>query len=221
MASVSSKTSTNLICHACDNQSFAVLTCNGCSKTFCLKHSVEHRHELSNYFNRLTAQEKFIQKAIKQQQDERRQHPLLKAIDRWEEISIVKIRKAASNARAQVLHYNTMKITEIEMQLHRINAQMNISRQRDDYIEMNLIEWKNKLETLKNSLTTPPPSIKVRENRSIPLVLMIDVNTYCRTTQVGVTERFDRAIGDIHITENGSVATHGNIHVPNFDYKWA
>ncbi|CAF0917474.1 unnamed protein product [Rotaria sordida] len=96
------------------------------------------------------------------------------------------------------------------MQLNRINTQMNISRQKDDYIEMELIEWKSKLETLKESLTILPPSIKVRENRSISLVLMIDVDAYFRTIKDEVTETFDITRGDIQITENGLVATHGN-----------
>ena len=203
MASITRKQNDESLCTTCENSVNGVFTCNGCSKRFCAKHAVEHRLQLGQILSDLRAQHNTMHEIVEQQFQQSQHQPSLETINEWEVASILKIRKAAEVARAQVLHFNSKDTTMIAKQLVPIGEQMKGSHENEDFIEIHLMTWKNKLEKLKKELDATQLIIEVQENRSKTLVGTLVVKAYLPL------ERFETTVGDIHIKQSGFVATHG------------
>lgn len=218
MASISRKKNDESLCTTCESSVNGVFTCSGCSKSFCAKHAIEHRLQLGQILSALGAQQDLMHEIVKQQCHQSQHQPLFEAINEWEVASILKIRKAAEVARAQVLHFNSKDTTVIAKELVQISEEMKRSRENEDFIEVHLMTWKNKLEKLKKELEATQFIIKVQENQSETLVRTLVVKAYLPL------ERFDTTVGDIHIKEGGFVAihrasnTHGTIR-GRYDYS--
>ena len=159
----------------CSDVAIGVFRCNGCLHNFCSKHSIEHRRGLGDRLGELLRREHSMSEYAKDLKERSRHHPLLDEIDRWETAAIEKVRKAAEEARLEVLRFNIRDLETIENILRRINGEMNDRLQSDNFLEGHLTEWRTNLDQLKNSLNTKPPPIALREDRSSPLVSRISV----------------------------------------------
>ena len=83
-------------CAKCDKGA-GVTTCNGCEKSFCLKHIVEHRQDLALELDQLGQEhDSFRHDLLKDNSI----HPILNRIDQWENESVTKIQVVAEAARA-------------------------------------------------------------------------------------------------------------------------
>src|SRR5689334_1954081 len=85
-------------CITC-SKSGGILTCNGCERTFCGKHVIEHRQELANQLDEIMQEHDLLRQELSRSSDE---HFLLEQINKWEKESITKIQIAAEAARADL-----------------------------------------------------------------------------------------------------------------------
>jgi ribosomal protein L17 len=100
---MASASSSKLLCGTCGNKSVGVFKCEGCSQTFCRKHSNEHRDSLSHQLDEIILEHDTLQQTIVvQKEKENDHHPLIKQINQWEKDSIVKIRQTAKETRQHV-----------------------------------------------------------------------------------------------------------------------
>lgn len=88
-------------CIACGTkETSGVFTCEGCSQTFCLKHTNEHRWQLNNELDEIICQHDILYQTTS---DSKQQSMLLlDRIDRWENEAIEKIHQAANKARQEL-----------------------------------------------------------------------------------------------------------------------
>jgi hypothetical protein len=162
--------------------------CEGCSRIFCLKHSINHRHELIQKLEEIELTRDLIYEIFIQQTE---QHLLMNQIDQWEQKSIAKIHQTAEEARNKVLE----ETINLEQKLKDITDQLRQAHEEDDFIEIDLDQWTQKLDELEKKLINSK-TIFVEEN-STSLVRKI------RIEHENVSDIFQYVCGDIHIEENG------------------
>lgn len=100
---MASSSKTKALCNLCGNKNVGVFKCEGCSETFCLKHSNEHRMILMSHLDEIildhdSLHEKIIE--LKQQKNDYQQ--LISKVNEWESSSIEKIRITADEVRKQL-----------------------------------------------------------------------------------------------------------------------
>lgn len=90
-------------CATCGNKSVGVFKCEGCSQTFCRKHSNEHRDSLIHQLDEIVLEHDILQQTIVEQKEKQNDyHRLIEQINNWEKDSIVKIQQTAKEARQEV-----------------------------------------------------------------------------------------------------------------------
>jgi hypothetical protein len=198
----SSTTTPKIPCVIC-NKGRGSFKCEGCLQTFCPKHSIDHRNELSKQFEEIEAAHNFAQQTLIQQTEDPRQHPLLKKIDQWEKESIDRIRQAAEEAR-NGLFKNTIQVTvDMKQKLKQLSDELRQARDDNDFIETDLQQWIQKVEEVKKEVLDPE-IIAIRDDRT-PLVYKIFVDRQDKS------DVFEYVFPDSQIAENGRVAMKGSL----------
>ena len=122
---------------------------------------------------------------------------LTKTIDDWERKSISQIQKIAEEARNDLAQYTTGRFNNLKRKLKELTDELQQGRVNKDFIETDLVAWKNKLNQLKEEVINPPP-VLVREDYT-KLIPKIRVNV------VYAQEVFERSSGNADFEENGKV----------------
>lgn len=137
-------------------QTGGILICNGCQLTFCAKHVVKHREELTYRLESIIDNHHLIRNDIEEPINE---HIYLRKIDQWEKDSIKKIKKAAETARAelrQIIDRSKRRLTKIARD---IAFDLNAAWKTDDFAEHDLTKWTKQLNELqadiKSAFTIP------------------------------------------------------------------
>jgi hypothetical protein len=89
-------------CASCENKEMSgIFKCEGCSQTFCLKHTNEHRSLLDDQLNEIIQEHESVFYIF----NENKQQPSIVAeyINQWERDSISKIQQTAQDLRTQLL----------------------------------------------------------------------------------------------------------------------
>ncbi|UJR32155.1 hypothetical protein I4U23_019622 [Adineta vaga] len=199
-------------CVTC-NKSGGILTCDGCQKTFCGKHVIEHRQELAAKLDNIMQEHDLLQQEI--EQPSARKNSLLQKIDRWEKDSILKIQIAAESARRSLLDL----LDQAKGPLSKIG----------DFSEHDLDRWKKQLKDLELQVTFPPAA-KLVPDKNNPIYLMqlhIDESlnnnspnrkdTSSNQPNSTLQERFLQSLGPVRFEEGGFVARHTS---PVSDYAY-
>jgi hypothetical protein len=194
MASSSTDPS-KVLCVVC-NKAKGIYKCEGCSRIFCPKHSIDHRNELGKQLEEIEVTHDLAQQTLIQQAEDPQQHPLLKKINQWEEESIVKIRQTAEKVRSELLNEATQHTTQVKQKLKILSDELRQGRDDNDFSEIDLKQWMQKLDQLRSELLDPD-SITIRED-STPLVTNIRIDRQGTSSDV-----FERVCGTAQITENG------------------
>ncbi len=196
---MASSTSKRSLCKAC-NKATSVFFCQGCQKDFCTGHAKEHRQELSKQLDRIILEHDQLQQNLAEYRGKSNQHPLMQEIDQWETQSIAKVRKAADDARKELskaVNGHTTKITE---DLKHLTQELTTARSEDNFIEIDLKEWMERLEKWTQDLNTPS-SINIQQEKSnTPFIQKIIVNIILKKN-----EFFERSAGKLKIDDHGQV----------------
>jgi len=191
-------------CATC-GKAAGTFTCRGCAKDFCLRHTNEHRQELSKQMDEgVIPLHDQLRQNLDEQTKKPSHHPLMKQIDEWEQASTEKIHQAAKDARKQLLNIINKHTDKMKETLECLTQQLKNARDDDHFFETDLKEWIKKLDALKKDLITPQ-TINIRyDNNTVSFISKILINEVAASSD----ECFEQALGNIQITNNGTVITH-------------
>jgi hypothetical protein len=145
-----------------------------------------------------------LQQILDEQTKKPSHHPLMKQINEWKQLSVEKIHQAADSAREQLIQLINTHARKMKETLERLTEQLRKARNDDQFFETDLKEWTKKLDALKKDLVTPQ-TINIRYDNNITSFIskiLID-----KITDVS-DECFEQALGNIQITNNGTIITH-------------
>jgi predicted nucleic acid-binding Zn-ribbon protein len=141
-------------CVKCDT-GFGKNMCIGCQKCFCNKHYNEHQEELAKEMENVAQKhDDLLSHLTKENTDSA--NPLLVRINKWEQQSIHRIHIVANEVRTKLKQSLDQIKQEIKTSLSQVADQLKSSRENEDYTEIDLKIWMNKLESLKKRLLNPP-----------------------------------------------------------------
>ncbi|CAF3663299.1 unnamed protein product [Adineta steineri] len=180
----------------------AATNCEGCSQAFCTKHFIDHRRLLGEEMDLIINEQNNFRQIFDQQQTEFELHPFVKTIDEWEKESTMKIQQKAKDLRLELLKLVTTRKDEFLNKLQQLSGELRESRENDNFIEMDLQQWKNNLEDLKAKLDSTS-IFSLEQHEDSPIVPNISVILTMED------ESFEHVFDDIvQITQNGKAAIH-------------
>jgi uncharacterized UBP type Zn finger protein len=141
-------------CIMCD-KGFGRDICSGCKNAFCGRHYEEHRHKLNGEMDNIGLTHDTLQSYLTAE-NMANNHPLVERINKWEERSINRIRQVAHDALAKFKRSLDRIKRETMESLIQVAGEMKISRESEDYTEMELTRWMKQLESLKQRLQSLP-----------------------------------------------------------------
>ncbi|CAF1165267.1 unnamed protein product [Rotaria sordida] len=138
-------------CAKCSKGS-GVTTCDGCQQSFCTKHFVEHRHELSQQMTNINQEHDLLRRDLSK---ENSKHSFLNRIDIWERESINKIQAAAETARTDLQQLLDRTKNDLKISIEKLTNELNSCQQSDDFTENDLKRWNEQLKELRKNLDIP------------------------------------------------------------------
>lgn len=129
-----------------------VTTCDGCQQSFCTKHFVEHRQELSQQMNNISQDHDLFRCEIAKDIPK---HPFLIRIDTWERESICKIQATAETARIDLRQLLERTKYDLKNSVEKMTDELKSCQQSDDFTENDLKRWMEQLKELRKKLDTP------------------------------------------------------------------
>ncbi|CAF1327613.1 unnamed protein product [Rotaria sordida] len=163
------------LCETCRKVK-GVSKCEGCSKTFCYNHFVDHRQQLNKQLDEVEVTRDLFRQTLSEQTSESQNHILLQQINDWERNSIDKIRQTADEARKLLLKYTAKHITGIEIELNKLTDQLRQNRQDNDFIETDLFRWINQLIQLTDELNKLSKMTIRQSSRSLINKIYVDIS---------------------------------------------
>jgi chromosome segregation ATPase len=141
-------------CATCDKGKGA-FRCEGCQQLFCFDHLRDHREQLSVQLEHIEGDHDLLRQTLTEKTHNPQKHLLIKQIDQWEKDSINKIQQTAKECRQILLQHTTEYINQIEINLTKLTDQLRETRQENDFNEIDLNEFKQKLTQLTTELDKP------------------------------------------------------------------
>jgi hypothetical protein len=141
-------------CSICKEEKSTFL-CRGCEKDFCFDHLTEHRQLINTQLHYIQNDYNEFKQLIIDLKNNPEQHSLIKRIDQWEINSIQKIKQRAKECREILINYTNENINQIENKLNNRNEQLISNEKKNDFNEIDLGQFKDKLEKLKRELNQP------------------------------------------------------------------
>lgn len=198
-SSVNSKTP----CSICAKP-ISILTCRGCQKDFCMRHTLQHRQELSRQFDELLFNHNQCRQDLIEQMGEKlNHHPLIKQIDQWEQQSIDKIHQTANEIRQQLKITISKYTKNLSIILTDLTQELNQAHKNYAYLETDLNEWISKLDKLKENLLKPEIIKIEQEENIISLIKKPFITIYSTEIIEQITKYF-------RIENNGQVIIHSH-----------
>ncbi|CAF3729911.1 unnamed protein product [Rotaria sordida] len=171
-----------LPCATC-GKAIGIFTCRRCKKDFCSRHSIEHRQTLGKQMDGIIVDHHQLQQNLV---DERQ--------------SMSTIRQVAEEARKLVVNNLNKHKNKITENIAHLTRQLNKACQDDDFDEIDLKEWLQKLNQLKSDLALSD-MINIRHSHDTLITRLV--------VSITPTEVFGQVAGPIHIEDNGQIIAHG------------
>ncbi|CAF4422113.1 unnamed protein product [Rotaria socialis] len=144
----------NKTCMSC-NVGLITAMCYECKKTFCTKHFVEHREELSQQMNNICQEHDILCRDLAHEFSTT--HPLLAQINQWEQESTIKIQAAANAARIKLQQLLDRSKNSLDASTSKITKELESSRASNNYTEHVIKTWSDRLQELRTLLNHPTP----------------------------------------------------------------
>ncbi|CAF3388126.1 unnamed protein product [Rotaria socialis] len=193
----------NKTCMSC-NVGLITAMCYECKKTFCTKHFVEHREELSQQMNNICQEHDILCRDLAHEFSTT--HPLLAQINQWEQESTIKIQAAANAARIKLQQLLDRSKNSLDASTSKITKELESSRASNNYTEHVIKTWSDRLQELRTLLNHPTPIHIDYENNLESEIRLIKV------TDESLTGYFD---GTSHRHEINNECSHN----PNFCFR--
>ena len=207
-------TSPKILCASC-RKAAGIAMCNGCQQSFCLSHFAKHREELSEKVDHAIQEHDLLRQALG---DRTRTASFFTQVDQWEEESIQQIQAAAATARNDLQRLVDRAKNDLERHLGKLAEEIQRCRNSDDYAEMDIQHWSNRLTELRQTLERPPMIKSDFDSKSKSVIRLITISDLqnssssgdesnptmdqSRTTEQSlpaVNERFSESFGDTQI----------------------
>ncbi|CAF0895433.1 unnamed protein product [Adineta steineri] len=159
-------------CITCDKEKRAV-RCEGCLQLFCYDHLTDHRLELNKQLDHIELHRDRFRQTLNEQANHPQIHILIKQIEQWEEESIKTIQQTATDCRQLLIQHTTKNIQQIETSLSKLSDQLRKIRQENDFNEIDLNQFNQKLKQLSDELNKPS-SMSIQQE-AVPLIHKISV----------------------------------------------
>lgn len=206
-------------CSKC-NKGMGIVTCNGCEQSYCIKHIIDHRKELSIQMDNIGQEYDLLRRDL--MQDDNGLYPLLHRIDLWEQESIRKIRQAAKQVRNDLHECLDRNKNQLKNVFNKLADELQLNQQSENYTEIDFQLWTQQLTELRKALEKTqmlqiahndpnlPPiyMIKIREQNGVRLSDLPVQVSLIQPSNTLLTEKFNVFIGDAIFSENSLVATH-------------
>ncbi|CAF1168719.1 unnamed protein product [Adineta steineri] len=141
-------------CFTCDKEKRTV-RCEGCLQTYCYDHLTDHRQELNKQLDHITLNYDRFRRALNEQTNHPQIILLTKQINKWELDAINKIQQTASECRQLLLEVKNEHSSNIKINLEKLTEQLGDIRQENDFNEIDLQQFKDKLAQLQQELNKP------------------------------------------------------------------
>ena len=170
---------------------------------FCSTHTVQHHQAITRRLTEVEDIRDSVQTILTEQSNDPRVgakslcDQLTQTVNDWEEQSIRKIHRVAEEIRNDVVRKTTGRLSQMQLKLQQLSDELQQSRTNEDFIEHDLIAWKDKLNQLKEQLINPPTVI-VREDYT---KIIPNIGVHLLYSQ----EVFESSSGNADFDENGQV----------------
>src|SRR5437763_729331 len=94
-----------------------IAMCNGCQRSYCIKHFVEHRQELSQQMDNIGQEHDLLRRDMNY---EKSTHSLFAHIDQWEQETIKMVQECAKKARIDLQQLLNQTKNELKMSVDRL-----------------------------------------------------------------------------------------------------
>ncbi|CAF2469041.1 unnamed protein product [Rotaria sp. Silwood2] len=144
----------NQMKHACTkcNKGGGTAMCHGCQQSFCSKHFLEHRQELSQQIDYIGQEHDFLRRDLNCNKNI---GSLLEHIDKWEQESIKTIQASAQNARVALQQLHNQTNNELKVSFDQLTQEIRYCRESDDYTEIDIKNWIDQLKELRQIIEKP------------------------------------------------------------------
>ena len=132
-----------------------IYMCPACKNHFCFDHLAQHRTDIEQGFTKLQNTHDEIRQQINDFKTDPTKHSLIKQIDQWEQKSINKIQQQAQLCRIKWINYSDKFLSNIEHKLNHLAKQMEDIQAKKTFNEIDLNDFKQKLEKLEKEFNQP------------------------------------------------------------------
>lgn len=147
-------------------------SCEGCLRRFRRSDLAKHLQLLDNEFDRTASEHNEILQKLLNQKHDIENNPLIEEINQWEKDTIKQIKQIAEQYRKRLINYTNNTINQIENQLNNFAEKLKKIREENDFNEIDLEQYQEKLKQLEKQLRKPTNIVLERES-TIPLVILI------------------------------------------------
>ena len=165
-------TTTKKPCSKC-TKGIGILTCDGCQQSFCTKHILDHRQELSVKMDTIGQEFDLLRQDLTR--DDQVTHPLLARIDVWEQESIQKIQQSAQQARNDLRQHLNRNQNDVKERCKRITDELQSTRESGDYTELDFKSWTDQLTKLRNMSEKPLILDLVEDEKALAAIRLIQI----------------------------------------------
>jgi DNA repair exonuclease SbcCD ATPase subunit len=154
-------------CILCGKERSAV-RCEGCLQFYCYTHLADHRQELNKQFDEIEVNRDQFRDTLTQQITNLEKHTSIQQIDQWKDDSIKKIEQIAEECKRLLLQHTTELITQLEVNLNKLTEELRHVRQEDDFNEIDLKQFNERLRQLAKELDQSP-NISIQQDSASPI----------------------------------------------------
>jgi hypothetical protein len=160
-------------CVICSKEK-ATMRCGGCFEEYCFNHMTDHRQKLNTQLDQIEINRDLFRQSLTQQIEQPNNQILIQQINQWEIKSIKVIQQTAEETRQIILNNSNEYHHRLEVKLNELTNEIRESRHENDFNEINLRQFQEKMDRLTAELTKPT-SISIRED-STSLINKVSVH---------------------------------------------
>ncbi|CAF2325234.1 unnamed protein product [Rotaria sp. Silwood2] len=140
------------------------IRCEGCEQLYCLPCMNTHHKELIIQFELLFGIQNELKESfniVESNWQNKKEFSCLFEIDQWEQEIINRIRQIAENARTTVNDMMIKNMSDIRQRIDQLTFDMQQRQQEGNYLDNDIIEIRNQLEQLNNSIKNINEKIRI------------------------------------------------------------
>jgi chromosome segregation ATPase len=152
-------------CFTCKKET-RTFNCEGCTQNFCVNCLTKHLQTLRQGLDQIENEHDEFRQILNEQKDDPKNHQLIQKINQWEKDSIEKIEQIAKDCRERLIHHTNKYLIKIENRLNNIAGELKRIREENEFNEIDLNHFKEKLNKLKEELNQPSNILLKRQSTS-------------------------------------------------------